>query len=65
MKFIRMAQPLKYDVCVGRNRKVVIPAGTPHVEIAFKQSPFKYFDKEKNKHVPFNVYRINGQLIHA
>ena len=63
MKFTPMREPLKYDV--RRGRKIEIPAGATGVEIAFRQSPFKYFNEEKNRFIPLNVYRYQGRLIHA
>lgn len=60
--FIRMKQPLRYDVI--SDGIVVIPKGTSDVEIAYRQSNKMYRNKD-NELVNMNVYRYNGKIYHA
>lgn len=60
--FIRMKQPLRYDVI--SDGIVVIPKGTTDVEIAYRQSNKTYRTKD-NKLVNRNVYRYNDKIYHA
>ena len=66
-KFHDMGErPLNYDVTDRHVKgKVLIPSGTRHVEIAFRQSPYTYWDIDKGRRVHYNIYRWNGQTIHA
>lgn len=43
MKFVRLTQPLKFDVKCGS--KVVIPAGTENVKIAYRASHLTRYDE--------------------
>ena len=63
MKFYNMGdRPLAYDVCL--KNKVVIPAGTTHVKIAFGQSPYTYVNEDGiRKHL--NVYMYAGRYYHC
>lgn len=55
---------LDYDV-TDRNR-VILPKGTPNVEIAFGQSSKHKFDRHGNPTNEFqNVYRHNGKIYNA
>lgn len=61
--FIKMTRGLKYDVKCGS--KVVIPAGTEGVKIAFGQSHLQYFNESKQCWMNMNVYLYKGKLYHA
>ena len=63
MKFVMMREPLKFDVKCGS--KVVIPAGTSNVKIAFRQSHLKRYDDVHNRWVNMNVYIWKGSVYHA
>jgi len=64
MKFYNMGnKPLTYDVCC--KTKVVIPAGTTNVKIAFRQSHLTRWDEDLKKMVPMNVYISGGKVYHA
>lgn len=55
---------LKYDVTDGAS--LLIPAGTPNVEIAFGQSSKTYVVNKKTNKIRYqNVYRWNGKIYHA
>lgn len=63
-KFFNMGtRGLVYPVKCGK--KTVIPAGTTHVRIAFGQSHLRYWNEDKQKYVPMNVYLYKGKLYHA
>lgn len=62
MKFLKLKQPLKFDVkCKS---KVVIPAGAKNVEIAFRQSHLSRWDEDSQQFVNLNVYRYKNRLYH-
>ena len=62
-RFVDMGyRPLKHDVKC--KNKVVIPAGTKFVKIAFRQSHLTRFD-ENDELVPLNVYLYKGKIYHA
>lgn len=64
MKFYNMGKKaLKHDVKCGT--KVVIPAGTKNVKIAFRQSHLTRIDDETGKVVNMNVYMVGGKVFHA
>lgn len=64
MKFFNMGdRPLEHDVKC--NAKVVIPAGTTGVKIAFRQSHLTRWDENLQKCVPMNVYIWKGHVYHA
>lgn len=55
---------LKYDVTDGAS--LLIPAGTPNVEIAFGQSSKTYVINKKTNKIRYqNVYRWNGVIYNA
>lgn len=56
-------KPLKHDVKC--NTKVVIPAGTKGVQIAFRRSHLTRFDAESGKQVNLNIYLYKGRMYHA
>lgn len=56
-------RPLAFPVRC--NNATVIPAGTPHVRIAFGQSGLKYKDPETGRVRNMNVYLYKGKLYHA
>ena len=63
-KFVNMGtRPLAYDVRC--NTKIVIPAGTRGVRIAFRQSHLFRWDEAEKVFVPMNVYLYKGKLYHA
>jgi len=63
-KFVNMKyRPLVHDVKCGN--KVVIPAGTKFVKIAFRQSHLLRYDEDKQCYVHMNVYLYKGKLYHA
>ena len=56
-KFVNMGnRGLIHDVKCGS--KVVIPAGTKYVRIAFRQSHLQRFDEELQRWINMNVYRV-------
>ena len=64
MKFFNMRnRPLEFDVKC--NNKVVIPAGTRNVKIAFRQSHLTRRDPENGSLIKMNVYMHKGQVYHA
>lgn len=64
MHFYNMgSRPLEFDVKCGS--KVVIPAGTKNVKIAFRQSHLERFDEELGRFVNLNVYICKGKVYHA
>lgn len=64
MHFYNMgSRPLKFDVKCGS--KVVIPAGTKNVKIAFRQSHLMRFDEKLGRFVNLNVYIYKGKVYHA
>lgn len=63
-RFVNMGtRPLAHDVRC--NTKIVIPAGTRGVRIAFRQSHIFRWDEAEKKFVPMNVYLYKGKLYHA
>lgn len=60
MKFIKMTRPLDYPAADGK-----IPAGATGVYIAFRASPFTYFNKYTGKYEHLNVYKWHGKIYHA
>lgn len=63
-RFYNMGErPLAFPVRC--NNVTVIPAGTPHVRIAFGQSSLKYKDPETGRVRNMNVYLYKGKLYHA
>jgi hypothetical protein len=62
MKFTK-GMTLKYDVYCGS--KCVLPAGTPDVKIAFRQSHLRRYDKCAKRFVPMNVYMHKGAVYHV
>ena len=63
MKFVRLTKPLKFDVKCGS--KVVIPAGTENVKIAYRASHLTRYDEASEKFVRLNVYMHKGKLYHT
>ena len=63
MKFVTLKNPTQFDVKCGS--KVVIPAGTTGVKIAFGQSHLKRYDENLEKYVPMNVYIYKDRIYHA
>lgn len=64
MHFYNMGpRPLEFDVKCGS--KVVIPAGTKNVKIAFRQSHLMRFDEKLGRFVNLNVYIYKGKVYHA
>ena len=56
---------LEHDVCCGKNKTIVIPAGTKRVKIAFRQSHLTRWDDEAQAWVRMNVYLYKGVMYHA
>lgn len=64
MHFYNMgSRPLEFDVKCGS--KVVIPAGTKNVKIAFRQSHLTRLDEATGNIVNLNVYIYKGKVYHA
>lgn len=64
MKFYDMGEkPLQFDVIV--RGKIVIPKGTKHVKIAFRQSHLTRFNEETQMTERLNVYLYRGKVYHA
>ena len=63
MKFVTLKNPTQFDVKCGS--KVVIPAGTTGVKIAFGQNRLKRYDENSEKYVPMNVYIYKDRIYHA
>ena len=63
MKFVKLTKPLQFDVKCGS--RVVIPAGTLNVRVAFRQSHLLRYDEKLKKWVPMNVYIWKGKIYHA
>lgn len=64
-KFTKLNTPLKYPVRDPETFKILIPAGTKNVEIAYGQSSRTYKNKKTEKIEHQNVYRWNGQLFNV
>ena len=63
-KFINMKnRPLEFDVKCGN--KVVIPAGSTNVRIAFRQSHMWRTDDITGEKCKMNVYLWKSRLYHA
>jgi hypothetical protein len=52
---------LEHDVVRGRNRKVVLKAGTKNVQIAYRQAPWT-FTNEDGEVIRGNLYRYRGKI---
>ena len=61
--YLRARHSCQFDVKCGS--KVVIPAGTTGVKIAFGQSRLKRYDENSEKYVPMNVYIYKDRIYHA
>ena len=52
---------IEYDVVRGRNRRIVIPAGTKNVRIAYRQAPWTFMNEE-GEEVRGNLYKYRGKV---
>lgn len=52
---------LEHDVVRGRARKVVLPAGTKNVRIAYRQAPWTYLNEE-GEEIRGNLYSYRGKV---
>lgn len=63
MKFVAMKRPLEHPAI--RNGKVLIPAGATGVKIAFRQSPFTFFNEKTQRRQHLDVYIWKNRMYNA